>query len=276
MRLYEREVPGAVSAHKYGGAYKKYVHIGMFGATGIGCDSVYNTSTLPVRSQTLKTFRAQAKTKTSYHNPVTALTWTLYQWLFVMAYGTINSQSKFVGITGLSWNNGTYPGSNPCISAMLTCGGEYASTTNTVPCMALYVANFTGPFWNFVDGVIWNDGTVACLTDQADVWDIEQGYANKPASWHTFSSGIGTAANASYIKQFKGDPYFGCFPDATGGDSATYAADACWSNTGERCCISGGHWYSAAGAGLFAVDVNNVLSNSGSLFGARLQILNAT
>ena len=276
VRLYEREVPGAVSAHKYGGAYKKYVHIGMFGATGTGCDSVYNTSTLPVRSQTLKTFRTQAKTKTSYHNPVTALTWTLYQWLFVMAYGTINSQSRFAGITGLSWNNGTYPGSNPCISAMLTCGGEYASTTNTVPCMALYVANFTGLFWNFVDGVIWNGGTVACLTDQADVWDIEQGYASKPASWHTFTSGIGTAASASYIKQFKGDPYFGCFPDATGGDSATYAADACWSATGERCCVSGGSWRLAANAGLFAVNVTGVLSYSYSDVGARLQILNAT
>ena len=276
VRLYEKEVPGSVSAHKYGGTYKKYVHIGMFGATGTGCDSVYNTSVLPVRSQPLKTYRAQSKTKTNFHNPVTGLTWTLFTWLFIMAHGTTNSQSKFAGITGLSWNNGTYPGSNPCISEFLTCEGEYASTDSTRPNMFLFVANFSGFAWMFLDGVLWNGGEVACLTDQADVWDIEQGYANKPASWHTFTSGIGTAANASYIKHFKGDPYFGCFPDSTGGDSATYAADACWSNTGERCCVVGGAWHYAASAGLFALAVTDAPSHSSADVGARLQILNAT
>ena len=128
----------------------------------------------------------------------------------------------------------------------------------------------------FNDGLIWNGGIIACLTDQADIWDIELGYANKPSSWHTFASGIGTAASASYFNRFTGDPYLGFFPDALGGDSATYAADACWSNTGERCCFSGGDWVVAAAAGLFAVGVHLVPSDSLANIGARLQILNAT
>lgn len=271
VRLYEKEVPGAVSAHLYDGEYKKYVHIGMFEATGTTCDSLYSTSATPKVSTTLNTFRTQAKTKTSYHNPVTALTWTLYQWLFIMAYGTLNSQSA-VG----NGNVGTSAAIAVGNSILLTCSGEYGVSTSASPVMALYVVNPWGNVWEFKDGVIWNGGTVACLADQADVWNIENGYANKPSSWKTFSSGIGTAANASYITKFAGSPYFGCFPDAIGGDSATYAADACWSATGERCCVSGGDWANAAAAGLFAVAVHDVLASSYARLGARLQILNAT
>ena len=36
------------------------------------------------------------------------------------------------------------------------------------------------------------------------------------------------------------------------------------------CCISGGNWNNATNAGLFTVNVNNVLSNSNSNIGARI------
>lgn len=272
VKIYLEEVPGAATAHRFNGSIREYVHIGMFEATGSTCASVYSTSTTPTVSQTLKTFRTQAKTKGGTYNPVTFLTWTMYQLLYIMAYGTLNSQAT-TGNGNVSTSAAIAVGN----SALLTCGGEYGDTSASAShCMALYVVNPWGNVWMFLDGVIWNSGNVAMLTDQSDVYDIESGYSSRPSTWHAFASGITAADGAGgYATSLGGDSWGVTYPSSYGGTSETYVCDYFYMNTGERCCIVGGSWDGGAGAGLFDLHCAGVLSLSYASVGARVQILNA-
>ena len=284
VKLYEYPVAGAVSAHLMSGVIRDYLHIGMFMATGDTCDSVYSETLIPSASRTLKTFRSQAQTKNaniteSLYNPTTWLTKTLYKHLFVFAYGSLNSQGTVgSGLTGYSWNDGVCPVTAFNCAEMLTCGGHFGDTSSGLnPVMALFVANPWGGMYEFDDGIIWSDGKIAMLTDQADVWDIQNGYANKPASWLEFETGLMNHTSGQYATEALGGDYGGYFPCAAGsGSSGTYLCDYEYWNTGDRCCLSGGIWCSAAPAGLFQVGVSYALSDSYSNVGARLQILNAT
>ena len=272
VKIYLEEVPGAATAHRFNGSIREYVHIGMFEATGSTCASIYSTSTTPTVSQTLNTFRTQAKTKGGTYNPVTFLTWTMYQLLYIMAYGTLNTQAK-TGNGNVSTSASIAVGS----ASLLTANGEYGSTTaSNTHCMALYVVNPWGNVWMFLDGIIWNSGNVAMLTDQADVYNIESGYASRPATWHAFASGITAADGAGgYCTSFGGDAYGVTYPASYGGTSETHVCDYFYMTTGERCCLFGGGWDNGARAGLFSLSCYYALSVSGAAVGARVQILNA-
>ena len=283
VKLYEYPVAGAVSAHLMSGVIRDYLHIGMFMATGDTCDSVYAETQIPVASRPLHVFRANAQTKNtlvseSLYNPVTRLTRTLYQHLFVFAHGSMNSQGVVgAGITGYSWNEGVCPVETFNTVEFLTCGGCYGDTSSGLsPVMALFVANPWGGMHEFDDGIIWSDGKIAMLIDQADVWDIRNGYANKPASWIEVETGLMNHTSGQYATEALGGDYGGYFPCAAGsGSSGTYLCDYEYWATGDRCCLSGGLWNSAAAAGLFRVHVYHAPAYSYSDVGARLQILNA-
>ena len=277
VRLSEYQQAGYVTAHVFNGKLRPYLHLGMFEATGDTCDSVYSTELTPAASRSYKTFCAQAATKNEglaepLYAPETYLTHMMYCNLFVFAYGTLDSQSA-VGKGNVS-NSAAIPVG---AEALLTANGEYGDKTGgTKHCMALYVCNPWGNVNKFYGNCMWNNGDFALATDQSAAFDIELGWANKPASWHTFTPGIGTAMSGAYITQFSGDAHAPFFPSAaSGGDSGSYACDTCYSAAGEKCCFGGGYWHYGAGAGLFRVDVNDALSNANSSLGARLQALDA-
>ena len=283
VKLYEYPVAGAVSAHLMSGIIRDYLHIGMFKGSGGTCSSVYLENSLPDVRQSLKTFRSQARTKNasiseSLYNPVTYLTKLMYRHLFVFAHGSFNSQGVVgSGITGYSWNDGVCPADSFTTPELLTCGGFYGDTSSGLsPVMALFVANPWGGFSEFENGIIWSDGKIAMLTDQADVWDIENGYSKKPASWVEIETGLMNSTSGQYATEVVGSDFGGYFPCVAGsGSSGTYLCDHEYWATGDRCCISGGFWNGAANAGLFRVSVRDSLTFSYSNIGARLQILNA-
>ena len=276
VNIVETEQPGYISFHKFNGTIRDWLHVGMFEATGTTVNSIYSTTLTPTTSQSLKTFRGQLSTKNTglaenLYGIETYLTHTMYQTLFIHAYGSLNSQA----VLG-NGNTGTSAAIPVGKADLLTCSGEYGSTeTSDTHVMALYVVNPFGNTWKFMEGCMWNTNSFSLAIDQSDIYDIEEGWAGRPASWHTFKPGLANSTNWSYITKFVGDPYACFFPDATGGTSDTYACDYTGFDTGARCCIAGGHWTNEANAGLFRLNVSNVPGHLNAHIGARLQILNA-
>lgn len=276
VNISEYPQPGYVSAHTFAGQVREYLHLGMFEATGDTCNSVYSTTLTPAVSRTLATFRTQAQTKNTglaeaYYSPMTYLSWTLYQILYVFAYGTLDSQ----GAVG-NGNVGTNAAIPVAIEALLTANGEYGTTeASNTSVMALYVVNPWGNVWKFADGCMWKGGQFACLQDQADLFDIEEGWANKPGTWHTFTTGI-TGASGNFITEHSGDALCPFVPSAlagTGHSSATFACDKAWYDSGEHVCYVGGGWYNGAHAGAFCFHAGDALAVSSSGIGGRLQAL---
>ena len=282
VNISEYPQPGYVSAHTFAGQVREYLHLGMFEATGDTCNSVYSTTLTPAASRTLKTFRTQAQTKNTglaeaYYSPMTYLSWTLYQILYVFAYGTLDSQTAVgMGCVSNSWNDGVFNGVPVGTAELLTANGEYGDTTaGNKHVMALYVVNPWGNVYKFCDGCMWKGGQFACLTDQSDLFDIEEGWANKPGTWHTFTTGI-TGASGNFITEHSGDALCPFVPSAlagTGHSSATFACDKAWYGSGEHVCFVGGHWTHAADAGAFCFVAYDALAASNALLGGRLQAL---
>ena len=122
---------------------------------------------------------------------------------------------------------------------------------------------------------MWKGGQFACLQDQADLFDIEEGWANKPGTWHTFTTGI-TGASGNFITEHSGDALCPFVPSAlagTGHSSATFACDKAWYGSGEHVCLMGGYWAYAASAGAFYFYAGSALATSHAHIGGRLQAL---
>lgn len=276
VNISETEHAGYISFHKFNGIIRDWIHLGMFEATGTTVNSVYSTTLTPTVSQSLKTFRSQVQAKNAdlaekVYGIETYLTHTMYQALFIHAYGSLNSQAV-VG-NGNTKTSAAIPVGN---ADLLTCSGEYGSTAaENTHVMALFVVNAWGNVWKFMEGSMWNTNTFSLATDQADIYDIEAGWAGRPTSWHTFKPGLANSTNWGYISKFNGDPYACFFPDTTTGTSDTFACDNAGFNTGARCCIAGGDWADGAAAGLFKLVVDAVPGRLNADVGARLQALDA-
>ena len=285
VNISEYPQPNYISAHQFAGIVREYLHLGMFEATGNTCNSVHSTTLNPDASRSLKTFRTQAQTKNTgldenLYSPMTYLSWTLYQILYIMAYGTLDSQSAVgMGCVSNSWNDGIFNGVPVSAAELLTANGEYGdSAAGTKHVMALYVVNPWGNVYKFCDGCMWKNGQFSCLTDQADLYDIEGGWAGRPSSWHTFTTGI-TGASGNFITEHSGDSVCPFVPSAlagTGNSSATFACDKAWYGSGEHVCVVGGDWVDGACAGAFFFGANGALAHAYALIGGRLQALNAT
>lgn len=279
VNLSQYPQPGYISPHTFEGKNKSYVHVGMFECSGATCDSVYSTSATPTVSKSLKQFRTAIQAKNTgldaaVYSPETYLTNTLIQALLIFAYGTLDSQSA-VGLGNVNTSAAIAVGK----ADLLTCGGEYGDkNTGNTHCMALFIVNPWGNVWKFMDGCMYN-GTnkqFAVAADQKDLYDIEGGWETKPATWKVINV-PGLVNNWAYITEFEGSNYGGFFPAASGGtgaSSSTYACDQVGFSTGDRVCIVGGHWNSAARAGAFELHVSNAPSSADAYLGARLQVLN--
>ena len=272
----ETEQPGYITFHRFRGIIRDWIHLGMFEATGTTVNSVYSTSLKPTVSQSLKTFRSQVQTKNSsltenLYGIETYATHVMYQILFVHAYASLNSQAV-LGKGNTETSAAIAVGS----SALLTCSGEYGSTSaaNT-HVMALFVVNPFGNVWKFMEASMWNSNAFSFAVDQADIYDIESGWEERPENWHTITPGPSGTISAAYTSSFATDSHTPFFPSETSGSSSTYACDAFWCDTGARCCVAGGTWGGAAEAGLFALAVDAVPGDLYARIGARLQALDA-
>ena len=277
VHISETEQPGYITFHKFNGIIRDWIHLGMFEATGTTVNSVYSTTLKPTVNQSLKTFRSQIQAKNTtlseaLYGIETYLTHIMYQILFVHAYASLDSQT----VLG---NGNTNTSATIAVGKadLLTCSGEYGSTTTSnTHVMALFVVNPFGNVWKFMEGCMWYTNSFSFAIDQADIYDIEEEWEGRPTSWRTIIPGPSGAISAAYVnKFFTKDTHTPFFPSATSGTSSTYACDAFWCDTGARCCVAGGAWAYGADAGLFSLGVDGVPGRLTAYIGARLQALDA-
>ena len=209
----------------------------------------------PTRSQTIATFRTQARANGAGWNLCSWNAVNAIQILFLTEYCTFNSQSVLGSGNDTGDDYGIITGQSNVI------GNSSSGKLNNNTWMSYRgIENWYADCWEFVDGINVQNYKV---------------YLNQNPT--TFSSDVFTgdyvdsgitvpAASASYVKKVSGN----FLPTALGGSSNTYVTDGFWSNTGNRIALFGCDAHVGALAGAFCLVVNNVSSDSYVAFGAGL------
>jgi len=232
--------------------------------------SYYSTSDKPTGSLSRKQFAAAAAAhgagyRYSIDLPLTEM---YIKTLDLFAYGNRDIQTA-CGKGNVSNTTVIPVGANISLTGGLTQGDQ----TGTTGVCVLGRVNQHGDMSKFIDGMYWLDGNIYHTVKNNDLWDIEQNISTMPATWRSIPAGLPTNWSTSYITAALGDQYLPWIPKLAGGTgsgSTAYYTDACWSNTGARCCLAGGTWDNGLHCGLFAFDANNAPSRAASWVGARL------
>jgi hypothetical protein len=138
------------------------------------------------------------------------------------------------------------------------------------PFMWRYIVNPYGNQYKFVDGVKIVDWQVWIATDSADYDDVASA-AGEYISPFVKLDYVNANANG-YIKELGFDARypFAQLPVDNGGGSTTYYSDYCYQASGDRTALVGGYWGGTLAAGPFGWDLNDSLTYSYIIIGARL------
>lgn len=145
--------------------------------------------------------------------------------------------------------------------------GREAGTDNLVSCRWRGLEDWWGNVWEWIDGFNFNGGTLYHCLNQDNFAD------DTATSYTALSYAVGTALSATYGIRLGYDAAapWSLLPSAhSGGSSATYLCDACWSSTGWRVARAGGTWLDGSACGAFAWSWNGASSFAGANVGSRL------
>ena len=210
----------------------------------------------PTRSQTITTFRAQAKANGAGWNLCSWNAVNAIQILYLTEYGTLNSQSVLGSGNDSGNDYGIITGQSNVI------GNASSGPLNNNTWMSYRgIENWYADCWEFVDGInvqnykVYLNQNPSTFADDVFTGDYIDSGITVPAG-----------ASASYVKKISGN----FIPTALGGSSNTYVTDGLWSNTGNRIAFFGGAASSGALAGAFCLHVHDAASGSGASSGAGL------
>ena len=268
---YNPGISDTMTAHKFNGTIRRYLHYGMFNMSGSGGNSVYSTSATPYSNITHDTARGVAEARGATYGGMTHLSWEAYKLLCMIASGSTNCQ------TTIGQDYTESDDCEPCTvstSAMLTANGYTSSTASSASTslMYLFLANPWGNVYDWLYGLKLVNGTLAVATDQADARGVAVN-DSIPSTWTTITKGFTSGGYVTNVLATNAAPLF---PSAIGGSSSTYFCDYGYiqSNTSNKYCARvGGYYGDDANAGLFCVIVNYSSSGAYDYLGARLQIL---
>ena len=209
----------------------------------------------PTRSQTITTFRTQARAN--------GAGWQLCSWnavnaiqiLYLTEYCNFNSQAMI----GHGNHNGTDYGITTGQSNVI--GNASSGSLNNDMWMSYRgIENFYADCWEFVDGINIQNYKIYLNQNPATfASDVFTGnYVNSDIT-------VPSASN-SYVKKISGN----FIPTVLGGDSNTFITDAFWSATGNMIAIFGGNAGNGASVGAFCLSVDNASGLSNVAVGAGL------
>ena len=209
----------------------------------------------PTATQTIGTFRTQAQANGTGYQQLPFYQLTLLQILYIMKYGSLNSQTAlgrgYVDGNSVAINTG---GTN-------TKGFCYGETTGKLQMKMFGIEDFWGNLNQWVDGLFCNAS-----------WSILTTYKsfNDTGSGYLFSNSSGNSANTSgYMTKTQGGTQTGFNTKVGGGSETTYYADSAALNAD---CLPrfGGYWVTASYAGAFRLSVDYSAPHASVDVGARL------
>ena len=209
----------------------------------------------PTANQTIGAFRTLAQANGTSYQQLPFYQLTLLQILYIMKYGSLDSQTAlgrgFVDGNAAATTTGH-------TNAKGFCFGE---TTGKLQMKMFGIEDFWGNLYQWIDGLYCN-ASWAILTTYKAFNDTGGGYL--------FNNSSGNSANADeYITKTQGGTQTGFNIKAGSGSESTYYADYAILSAG--CLpIFGGSWTDVSSAGAFQLLVYYSASTAASNVGARL------
>ena len=214
--------------------------------------------TTPKVSTNLGEFRTGITAIDSKHYQYDIHTYAALKLLYIVEFAHLNTQSKIgAGITSggtaltigetdiLTYHTGRVDGTADNVSAI-----QYR-----------WIENLWGNVWNWVDGILIQDGLVYICNDRTK-------YASSITSDYE-STGLYTPTNSNWHKTDQ--DYNNCYliPLTTGSSDSTYTCDYYYYSSGLRGLGVGGSCSSGSKAGLFAWSDSNVPGYPSASIGGR-------
>jgi len=283
---------GVFVPYRYYGAYDACVFNGSVYESGLNYDnnwtsgqnwSAYGAAAklssvsgvYPAVGATRANFRTMAANRGTGWREVDFYLESLVQLLYLVEYGSFNSQAKLgdgnvavsTGYPAPSGNQTDSPHSVAGKSNSLgnastnTTTGAVSATRDTAFMSYRGIENWYGNCWNWVDGFNIND-------NQGYVSNVRSTFADDTATGYD-SIGAPMINSNGWVTNVQQIP-FGFLPSAVGGGSTTYLADYYYNNSGWRVALFGGAANSGASAGAFSLFLNLDSGYLNRLFGGRL------
>lgn len=283
IRISEGPFEGAVTAHKFDGIIRRYIHVGMFlcpniTTVGESMGSRFRTYDKVRVSTAGYYFENTLENRGSTYGILSYLTWNLLRIIWTFASGSIDSQTT-IGQDYTNSNNTavTYPAFND----MKTCDGYTLSTKDdsTKSLMYLFVANPWGNAYQWVSGVLAdkNADYIGIAIDQMHARGTFNGMISDiPPTWTKIPTPDLSSA-AGYVKDVVGNNIGTFLCASVDGSSSTYFCDRAYIRQSSGGSLGwgvvGGYYNFTTMAGLFCDDISQYYSSSYSYVSARIQIM---
>lgn len=236
---------------------RNFLYIGSYLGNTISSKLRSLSGKTPTASQTIGTFRTQAKANGAGYDQVSFYPLTLLQCLYLIRFKNLDSQTAL----GRGYVDGN--------SASIATGGtnakgmNFGETGGKLQMKFLGIEDFWGNLRWWIDG-FFSNASRNMLTAYKDFNDTGSGYVN---------NGQGATANiGNYMSKPQGTSQTGFIAKEVSGSATTYFCDSASLNAS---CLPyfGGYWNYASYAGAFYLYVNYSASYSNALIGGRLMYL---
>ena len=213
----------------------------------------------PTANQTIGTSRALAQANGTGYQQLPFYQLTLLQILYIMKYGSLNSQ--------VALGRGFVDGNNTAATATGSTNSKgfcFGETTGKLQMKMFGIEDFWGNLYQWIDGLYCN-ASLTILTTYKSFNDTGSGYL--------FSNSSGNSAGADgYMTKTQGGTQTGFNAKAASGSESTYYADIASLNAVSAGFLPrfGGSWADVSYAGAFPLGVSYSASNAESYVGARL------
>lgn len=290
---------GWVCCHWRDGTIRDKVWVGV--TKGVVSDNklraIYSETELPTVSLSSEQFYTAAQATgtaegVTGENPYTITQPLVYIMRCILkywTYGTLNLQTDVA--RGIVDDTTSLIGKRPvCVGVSPTGGytqGVAASTQAYADNVSAVVCGEIDPYgnvWEHMIDIAYRFGEIAFTTDSADHFNVGT-LTLTPDNWDsaipaTWSKVTGVGTTPGYIRKMLWNSSFPFISaDVAGGSALTYWSDYTYRNAVDtienkvpRCCISGGYWCYASGAGPAFLYLCGAVGSSYGLVGARLQI----
>ena len=209
----------------------------------------------PTASTTIGAFRTLAQANGTGYQQLPFYQLTLLQILYIMKYGSLDSQTAL----GRGYVDGNTNAINT--GGANSKGFCYGEATGKLQMKMFGIEDFYGNLYQWIDGLYCN-ASWAILTTYKSFNDTGSGYL--------FNNSSGLSENTGgYMNQSQGTTQAGFNLKAGSGSSSTYYADYAFLYGGYLPCF-GGNWSDASSTGAFRLGVSDSASDAGAAIGARL------